>query len=175
MKQIQFRGANRNTNFAPIQSGQGQLDQMRRRDTQNINDLKESQSQKEKINSERISGLETKFSKEANNRNELKTLEDKTFATRQAAIQQNQQTEKENARVEQLNIQEGAKTMEALSNFSAGIAKQVTEFQDAKNESDMEAAYAEALAEGLPADRVLAQEAMEARAPCNGSNRRSYC
>jgi len=162
MKQIQFRGANRNTNFAPIQSGQGQLDQMRSRDTQNINDLKESQSQKEKINSDRISGLESKFSKEANNRNELKTLEDKTFATRQAAIQQNQQTERRNAQVEQMNIKEGAKTMEALSEFSTGIAKQVTEFQKAKNESDMEAAYAEALAEGLPAERVFAQEAMEA-------------
>jgi hypothetical protein len=162
MKQIAFRGANRNANYAPIQSGQGQIDQMRRRDTQNINDLKESQSQKEKINSDRISSLETKFSKEAGNRNELKTLEDKTFATRQAAIQKNQQTERRNAQVEQLNIKEGAKTMEALSNFSAGIAKQVTEFQDAKNESDMEAAYAEALAEGLPAERVFAQEAMEA-------------
>jgi hypothetical protein len=52
--------------------------------------------------------------------------------------------------------------MEALSKFSTGLAKQVTEFQDAKNESDMEAAYAEALAEGLPAERVFAQEAMEA-------------
>jgi hypothetical protein len=162
MKQIAFKGANRNANYAPIQSGQGQIDQMRRRDTQNINDLKESQSQKEKINSDRISSLETKFSKEAGNRNELKTLEDKTFATRQAAIQKNQQTERRNAQVEQLNIKEGAKTMEALSNFSTGIAKQVTEFQDAKNQSEMEAAYAEALAEGLPAERVFAQEAMEA-------------
>ena len=162
MKQIAFKGANRNTGFSPIQAGTAQLDQMRNRDSQGIRDLQESQNQKNKINSDRINDLENKYAKEARNRNELKSLEDKTFATRQAAIAQNQQQSAENARTESLNAKEGLKTWEALGNFSESIAKQVTQFQDDKNQADMEEAYAQALAEGLPANQVLAQERMEA-------------
>ena len=162
MKQIAFKGANRNTGFSPIQAGTAQLDQMRNRDSQGIRDLQESQNQKNKINSDRINDLENKYAKEATNRNELKSLEDKTFATREAAIAQNQQQSAENARVENLNAKEGLKTWEALGNFSESIAKQVTQFQDDKNQADMEEAYAQALAEGLPANQVLAQERMEA-------------
>jgi hypothetical protein len=162
MKQIAFKGANRNTGFSPIQAGTAQLDQMRNRDSQGIRDLQESQNQKNKINSDRINDLENKYAKEARNRNELKSLEDKTFATREAAIAQNQQQSAENARTENLNAKEGLKTWEALGNFSESIAKQVTQFQDDKNKADMEEAYAQALAEGLPANQVLAQERMEA-------------
>jgi hypothetical protein len=162
MKQIAFKGANRNTGFSPIQAGTAQLDQMRNRDSQGIRDLQESQNQKNKINSDRINDLENKYAKEAANRNELKSLEDKTFATREAAIAQNQQQSAENARVENQNAKEGLKTWEALGNFSESIAKQVTQFQDDKNQADMEEAYAQALAEGLPANQVLAQERMEA-------------
>ena len=161
MKQIAFKGANRNTGFSPIQAGTAQLDQMRNRDSQGIRDLQESQNQKNKINSDRINDLENKYAKEAANRNELKSLEDKTFAVREQAIAQNQQQSAANARTEQVNAREGLKTWEALGNFSESIAKQVTQFQDDKNQADMEEAYAQALAEGLPANQVLAQERME--------------
>ena len=161
MKQIAFKGANRNTGFSPIQAGTAQLDKIQNRDNQAISDLKESQNQKNKINSDRINDLENKYAKEAANRNELKSLEDKTFAVREQAIAQNQQQSAANSRTEQGNAREGLKTWEALGNFSESIAKQVTQFQDDKNQADMEEAYAQALAEGLPANQVLAQERME--------------
>ncbi|OUV34723.1 MAG: hypothetical protein CBC48_05365 [bacterium TMED88] len=162
MKQIAFKGANRNTGFSPIQAGTAQLDQMRSRDSQGIRDLQESQNQKNKINSDRINDLESKYAKEARNRNELKTLEDKTFATREAAIAQNQQQTAQNARTEQVNAREDLRTWEALGNFSESISEQLIQFRDDKNQADMEEAYAQALAEGLPANQVLAQERMEA-------------
>jgi len=161
MKQIQFRGANKNTSYSPVQIGQGEVGQMKSRDNQAISDLKEAQNQKNKQNSEQIQNLESNFQKEEGNRNELKNLEDKTFAVRQSAIQQNKQQSQRNAVVDEKNAAEGLKTWTALTDFSKTIGEELTKYQDAKNESDMEAAYAEALAEGLPPNQVIAHQAME--------------
>lgn len=147
--------------FRPIRAGYEQLSQMQRRDAKVIRDLKDNQNQQQQVQLQYIQDLAQTFTREEANRRELKALEDQTRETRTAAIRNNFRTEQRNSQIQQNNINEELKSVQALTEFSTTLSKQLQEYQQQKNASDMEDEYNKALIEGLPGARQAILEAGE--------------
>ena len=157
MKQISYQGQSRSEGFRPIQAGYAGLDKMRERDNQVIGDLKEERDRQDQIVKGNISELEAKFSREEQNRQELKRLEDKTYEVRSAALAQNEEVSRRNAEAEIQTAANQGKAWAALGKMSQTLGKQLTEYQGKKNEQDMMDGYNEALMNGLPTDQIIGQ------------------
>ena len=153
MKQRAYQGQSGDTGFDPIAVGYGVLEKQQRRDEEVIRDLDNQRQQSQQINEKYISDLDRTFTREEQNRKELKALEDKTLDTREAAIETNKRTQDRNYKAEVKTIDNELKAFQGLAKFSQTLGEEITKYQDAKNQSDMEDEYAKALAEGLPAER----------------------
>lgn len=161
MKQRAYQGQSANTGFDPIAVGYGVLEKQQRRDEEVIRDLDNQREQSERINERYISDLDRTFTREEQNRKELKALEDKTLDTREAAIDTNRQTRNRNSKAELKTIDNELEQFQGLVKFSKTLGEEITKYQDNKNQADMEDEYAKALAEGLPSERIAQTAAAE--------------
>jgi hypothetical protein len=160
MAKSSFQGYARGEGFQQFKVPYNILAQQERRDQQVIRNLQQQQQQEIQRSSQYTADLERKFAKEERFLSENQRLEDTYYSTRREAMRQNQQVERDNTQrrldaIKQTaaNQQASTKQKQELAKMSPKLAEKLIGIKDAIDESAMDAAYNQAIAEGLSVDR----------------------
>ncbi len=165
MAKTTFQGYARGQGFQQLKVPYNVLAQQQQRDQQVIRNLQTQQQQEAQRSGQYISDLERKFQREQANLAENQRIEDTYYAARREAIKQNQRVQQEDSQrrinaIEQTSKREQASytQKQALAAMSPKLAEKLIGIKDAVDEAQMDAAYNQAIAEGIDIDREAIYE-----------------
>lgn len=165
MAKTTFQGYARGQGFQQLKVPYNVLAQQQQRDQQVIRNLQQQQQQESQRSSQYISDLERKFQREQANLAENQRIEDTYYAARREAIKQNQRVHQEDSQrridaIKQTSEREQAsyKQKQDLAAMSPKLAEKLIGIKDAIDEAQMDAAYNQAIAEGIDVDREAIYE-----------------
>ena len=154
MAKTSFTGYARGQSFQQQPVPYDILGQQQRRDEQIVRNLKQRQQQLDRRAEKQEAALERKFRREEANIKENQRLEDTYYATRREAMAQNQRVANENAKIRIAGIEADGREMQALAAMVPTLAENLIQMKEARDENIVDAAYNQAIAEGLPQDRI---------------------
>lgn len=169
MAKAQFQGYARGKGFTSIDPGYIGLSRMREQQQQELSDLKESQKEairrdeQFEANIERINRNEEANAKEIN-------IEDLTSATRKQALKIEQQGKEQNYRAEVAKIENDAKNLESIINFSKTAAGALKTYQDKTWENTANSSYAYYMNHGLSMEDQIMMDMLEDKNWQDGEN-----
>jgi hypothetical protein len=169
MAKAQFQGYARGKGFTSIDPGYIGLSRMREQQQQELSDLKESQKEairrdeQFEANIERIQRNEEANAKEIN-------IEDLTSATRKQALKIEQQGKEQNYNAELTKIENDAKNLESIINFSKTAAGALKTYQDKTWENTANSSYAYYMNHGLSMEDQIMMDMLEDKNWQDGEN-----
>lgn len=162
MEQIKYQGYARDRGFNPVQLSTSSVDAIAQQGNAVLRQIRENQDSERKARDTYQSGMESAQQIERQNRSTNFEFQFQAKDRFNQATLNNLQTRVDDARRYQQNYDKDITTLGALAGLSGTIAKQVAEWKKGKDENDMWDEYNRAMDEGLPIERVAAQQQGEA-------------
>ena len=159
MEQIKYQGYARDRGFNPIQLSTASVDAIGQQGSAVLRQMRNNQSNEVQNRGEYLSALTRKNAIEEQSRDENYQAARSGREGAQKWKQFNNQQ-----RVDKFRIQSDAqaKSLQGLSALSGTIAKQIGEWKKDKDENEMWDEYNKAMDDGLPIERIAAQQQGEA-------------
>jgi hypothetical protein len=166
MEQVNYKGHARSIGFDPIKAPYQALEQMARHDDRVIRGMEEHRRAIKEVRNEYQAGLERKFARESQDREQNHAWNQKLRDHRQEAVRRNADIEIKSA----LQRGENAKQVfEGLATFSDTLSKKLTEMKEAQDEQDMLDGYMEVASGGLSPERQQNMENAETLLKAGGA------
>jgi hypothetical protein len=166
MEQVNYKGYARSIGFDPIKAPYQALDRMAEHDNRVLRGMEDNRQAIKEVRNEYQAGLERKFARERQDRQQNHEWKQQLRDHRQKAVARNAEIEIKSA----LQRGENAKqTFEGLAQFSKTVADTLTEWKAKQDEQDMLDGYMEVAAGGLSPERQQNVENAETLLKASGA------
>jgi hypothetical protein len=166
MEQVNYKGHARSIGFDPIKAPYQAIEQMARHDDRVLRGMEEQRQAIKEVRNEYQAGLERKFSRERQDRQQNHEWKQQLRANRQESIERNARTEIQSELTRGKNA---SQIFEGLAKFSTTIADTLTEIKAKQDEQDMLDGYMEVASGAISPERIQNMENAETLLKASGA------